>query len=82
MNYIRGVFHHQMNHLLWVINKIINKGKQKTKVANKNNDESSNKKHQLVVHGDKGTQILRLMEEYIRNLLSKKSSLKITCTKK
>ena len=85
--YAMVVFYYQINCRLLplsnqlpsftIINKKINKVKEKTKLTNVSDDESSNKKHQLVLpkKGDKRTQILRLMEEYVRKLPSKKSAL-------
>lgn len=81
--YAMVVFYYQINCRLLplsnelpsftLINKKINKVKEKTKLTNVSDDESSNKKHQLVLpkNGDKRTQILRLMEEYVRKLLSR-----------
>ena len=49
-----------------------------------NNDESGDGKHrsEQPYKGDKGTNILRSMEKYVRKLIPKKSTLQITHTGK
>ena len=58
--------------------------KEKLKVTKVDNDESGGKKHRLILtsKGDKGTHILRSMENYLRKLLAKNSTLQITYTGK
>ena len=58
--------------------------KENPKVILMNNDESGDGKHpsEQPYKGDKGTNILRSMEKYVRKLIPKKSSLQITHTGK
>ena len=80
----RAVFYHQNNYSLWVIDKIINKVKEKPKVTKVDNDESGDKKRRLVLPyiGDRGNHVLRSMEKYVRELPPKKSTLQIMYTGK
>ena len=84
IEYIRAVFYHQNNYPLWLIDKIINEVKEKPKVTKVDNVESCDKKHRLVLpyKGDRGNHILRSMKKYVRKLLPKKSTLRITYTGK
>lgn len=58
--------------------------KQKPNITKVENDEQGDKKHLLVLShkGDKGNHLLRSMKKYLRKLISKKSTLQITCTGK
>ena len=53
-----------------IIDEMINKVKEETKLTNVNNDEIGNKKHrsELPYIGDKGAHILRSMGKYVRIL--------------
>ena len=84
IEYIREVFYNQKNYPLWIIDRFIHRVKEKPKVIKLENDESGNKKHRFVLpyKGDKGTHILRSMENYVSKLLPKKSTPQITYTGK
>ena len=82
---IRGNrIYHQNNYPLWVTDKIFKEVKENHKVIQMNNDESGDGKHrsEQPYKGDKGTNILRSMEKYVRKLIPKKSTLQITHTGK
>ena len=55
IQYIRATFYHQNNYPIWVIDKIINKVKERPKVIKVDNDKSGGKKHRLLLpyKGDK-----------------------------
>ena len=84
IEYIRAVFFYHNSYPRQVTDKIINKVKKKSKVAAVDNDESGDIKHQLALlyKGDKGIDILRLVEKFVRKLLPKKSTLQIAHTGK
>lgn len=73
VEYTRAVFYHK---------KIIKEVKQKPNITEEENDEQGDKKHLLVLShkDDKGNHPLRSMKKYLRKLISKKSTLQITCT--
>lgn len=73
VEYIGAVFYHK---------KIIKEVKQKPNITEVENDEQGDKKHMLVLShkDDKGNHPLRSMKKYLRKLISKKSTLQITCT--
>ena len=76
---IRTILYHQNNYPLWITDRITKEVKEKPKFKKVDNDESGDKKHRLVLpcKGNKGTDILRSMEEYVRKLLPKKSTLQL-----
>ena len=82
IEYIKVLFNHQNNYPLWVIDKIINKVKEKPKVTKVDNDKSGDEKHRLVLpnKSDKGPHILKSVEKYVRKLFPKKSTFQTTCT--
>ena len=49
IEYIKSVIYQQDNYPLWVIDKIINEVKEKPEITKVDNDESSDKKHWLVL---------------------------------
>ena len=74
--HIRTISHHRNNYLLWVINKVIDDTK-KIPSANENDSSSTDKIHRLTLpyQGDKGSNLLKLIERYVSKLLSEHTKL-------